>query len=70
MWPSAARQPVPPSPAALGSWGFFSSLLAAVLTVVTGGGPEETLSLTGLGLAATVALWAAARYGDAAPHGE
>jgi hypothetical protein len=69
VWPSAARPPLPPSPAALGSWGFFSSALAAALTVVTGGDPGEAIGLAGLGLSATVLLWAAARFGDGATYG-
>jgi hypothetical protein len=67
MWPSPDRERALPTPGELLAWGLFSSLLAAVLTLVLGAGAGRTLYLGGLGLAATVALWAAARFGPDAP---
>jgi hypothetical protein len=56
-----------PTSGELLAWGLFSTSLAAVLTVAVGAGVDRALALAGLGLAATGALWTAARYGADAP---
>jgi hypothetical protein len=64
LWPTPDRDRELPSATELGAWGLFCSVLAAGLTAATGEGGGPAASLGGLGLAATAALWAAARRGE------
>jgi hypothetical protein len=68
MWPSPDRDRRLPTATELAGWGLFCSLLAVVLCVATGAGPERAASLGSLGLTSTAALWAAAAYGGDAPR--